>query len=143
MDYVTGVFLLMEGIRDFSRKRISLWSCLVFGACSLGFSIITERAILEFIWAEIPGLLCLILSFCTREAIGYGDGILMCALGMLYDIEELLFILFVGSSFSGVVGLVLLVVFQKNGKQEIPFVPFLFIGWLIYQGTKIVSGGIL
>ena len=99
MNYVVGVFLLVEAVRDFCTKRISLWSCLVFGGCSLGYSIIMARDFSEFLWAEIPGVFCLILSFCTKQAIGYGDGILLCAMGMFYDIRSLMFILLVGIVF--------------------------------------------
>ena len=143
MDFIVGMFLLIEGIQDFRAKRISLWRGLCFGMLGLGISIISDRPWSNVIWAEVPGLICIIISYCSRQAIGYGDGFLLCMLGTFYEIGEVLFILFVAMGFAGILGLVLLVLFQKNGKQEIPFVPFLFVGWFIFHGITWINGGIL
>ena len=81
--------------------------------------------------AFIPGAVCLVMGYCTRQAIGYGDAILLCSLGMLYSLQEILFICMTAVTLAGIVGLVLLVVFRKSGKYEIPFVPFLLAGWMV------------
>lgn len=142
MDIVTGIYLLIQSVWDIRTKKIPLWISLCFGSCSLLYSICCNRECLEFILALIPGGICFLLGYWTREAIGYGDAILLCALGMLYSLEELLSICVIAVMLAGVAGLVLLVVFRKNGKYEIPFVPFLWIGWLILFVTG-VTGGIV
>ena len=131
MDIFTGVYLLIEGLRDFRTKEISLWGSLGVGFVGLLYSISVERAWMSIILAEIPGIICLLISFCTRQSVGYGDGIL----------EDLLIICTIAIGFAGLMGLVLLVVFRKSGKYEIPFVPFLFIGWFLFYGTRLVNGG--
>jgi len=141
MDIFTGVYLLIEGLRDFRTKEISLWGSLGVGLVGLLYSISVGRAWTSIILAEIPGIICLLISFCTRQSVGYGDGILLCSLGMLYTFEDLLIICTIAIGFAGLMGLVLLVVFRKSGKYEIPFVPFLFIGWFLFYGTRLVNGG--
>ena len=85
---------------------------------------------MEYIYAFIPGLICFLLGYWTKESIGYGDAGLLCALGMLYSFENIVFICMTAVVLAGITGLILLVVFHKNGKYEIPFVPFLWMGWL-------------
>ena len=59
---------------------------------------------------------------------------------MLYSLEDLMQVLLIAVSFAGIMGGILLIVFRKNGKYEIPFVPFLFLGWLVSQGLNVVGG---
>jgi leader peptidase (prepilin peptidase)/N-methyltransferase len=93
--------------------------------------------------ALIPGIICLFLGFCTRQAVGYGDGILLCALAMLYRLEDLLCILMIAILSAGITGLFFLIVLKKRGTYEIPFVPFLFVGWLCFYWGLIVERGIM
>lgn len=141
MDIMAGVCLLIQGVWDIRTKEIPLWVSLGLGGCSFLYSVCNQREWLCICFSLIPGMICLMLGYCTRQAVGYGDGILLCALGMLYPMEELLTICLVAIVFAGFVGLVLLVVFRKNGNYEIPFVPFLFLGWLfLYVGS--LAGGV-
>lgn len=141
MKIMAGICLLIQSIWDIRAKKISLWISLCFGGCSLVYSIYCGRNWMEFVIALVPGVICFVIGYCTKESIGYGDAILLCALGMLYTFEEVLLICMTALILAGMVGLILLVVFRKNGKYEIPFVPFLLAGWIIlFIGN--LSGGI-
>ena len=140
MEIMAGVCLFLQSVWDIRTKEIPLWISLGFGCCSFLYSICYERGWSSFVFAILPGVLCLFLGFCTRQAIGYGDGILLCSLAMLYSLEDLMQVLLIAVSFAGIMGGILLIVFHKNGKYEIPFVPFLFLGWLVSQGLNVVGG---
>ena len=45
-----------------------------------------------------------------------------------------------GIFFAGIVGFILLIMFRKSGKFEIPFVPFLFLAWIIIQVIHLAGG---
>lgn len=136
MNIMAGVCLLIQGIWDIRTKEIPTWVSLGFGICGFLYSVCCYRNWSCFCLALIPGLLCLFIGFCTRQAVGYGDGILLCALAMLYTLEEILYIFIMAVCSAGIAGLFLLVIFRKNGKFEIPFVPFLFVGWLCYYAMQ-------
>lgn len=130
MKIMAGICLLIQSIWDIRTKEIPLWVSLCFGGCSFVYSVCCGRTWVEFLLALLPGLICFILGYCTRQAIGYGDAILLCSLGMLYSLHELIFICMTAVILGGITGLILLVVLKKNGRYEIPFVPFLFVGWI-------------
>ena len=88
--------------------------------------------------AVFPGILCLFIAKITQEAIGYGDGILLCGLGCVYSLEEILRVCMIASFLGGIAAIVLLVCFGKRGNYEIPFVPFLFMGWFV---DVLLTGG--
>lgn len=141
MHIVAGMYLFVQGIWDMKIKKIPLWISLGFGIFSFFYSVFCQREWISFWTALIPGGICLLLSRCTREEIGYGDGVLLCSLGMFYTLEELLCICMSAFLFAGAAGLILLLFLKKSRKFELPFVPFIFLGWVIVQGIRLIDGG--
>ena len=140
MEIMAGVCLFLQSVWDIRTKEIPLWISLGFGCCSFLYSICCERGWSSFAFAILPGILCLFLGFCTRQAIGYGDGILLCSLAMLYSLEDLMELIIIAVFFAGIMAFVLLIIFHKNRKDEVPFVPFLFLSWLILQCMHAAGG---
>lgn len=128
---VAGILLLVQGYRDIREKEIPVWVTILGGILGLVLSFMEERPILDIITAICPGIVCILLAKISREAIGYGDGILLCGLGCIYSVEEIMSVCMIASIFGGITALVLFVFFHKKGNYEIPFVPFLFLGWII------------
>lgn len=139
MEIFAGICLLIQSMWDIRTKELPLWISAVLGCCGFVYSLCTQRMGWEMVYALLPGLFCLFLGFVTRQAVGYGDGILLCALGVFYTCEELMQICTIAIVAAGFAGLILLVVFQKSGKYEIPFVPFLFLGWCICFGMDFIG----
>lgn len=140
MNLMAGICLLIQGIWDVRTKEIPTWVSLGFGICSFLYSICNQRDWICMIFALLPGIICLFIGYVTGQAIGYGDGILLCALGLLYSMEQVMNICMIASFVAGIVGLVLLSVFKKGRNYQIPFVPFLFLGWLFQYITDLNGG---
>ena len=122
---------MIQGLWDYRQRLIPTRVSVVAGIIGVVISWITERSLIDFIVACLPGILCLCIARLTNQVIGYGDGIVLCSLGTICSLEEILHILMMAFFWGGVVAIVLLVIFRKKGNYEIPFVPFLFIGWLV------------
>ncbi|MDE5866818.1 MAG: prepilin peptidase [Lachnospiraceae bacterium] len=76
----------------------------------------------------LPGVFFLLLGFCTREKVGYGDGLMLIILGLFLGFFRCFLILCVGLIFSSVFALILLI-FRKVGRNSrLPLIPFLTIG---------------
>ncbi|MBQ8626442.1 MAG: prepilin peptidase [Agathobacter sp.] len=117
--------LLIQSYWDMRYKEIPIIVTIVGGMIGCIGSVVQQRVPIDVLCAMIPGIVCLILGKVTRQAIGYGDGFLLCAMGMYVSCEGLLAILMNACIFAGVVALALLVFRRKKGKDQIPFVPFL------------------
>lgn len=127
---VAGIFLAAESICDIRDKTLP-WSITVAGIVAGVVCMIMEKRMTpELLNGLLPGAIMLVLSRLTGGAIGYGDGMLVLALGLFYEVNGLMFLLMTGIFYAGIVGLILLLFFHKKGKYELPFVPFLFLGWL-------------
>lgn len=133
--------LVIQSYWDIRYKEIPIIVTIIGGIVGVICSIVQQRVPIELLCATIPGLVSLVLGKVTRQAIGYGDGFLLCAMGMYVSCEVLLSILMNACILAGVVALALLVFRRKRGKDQLPFVPFLLAASVFHY--VIEKGGIL
>ena len=81
------------------------------------------------------GILILGGSVLTRGQVGMGDGWLLMALGCMMRMESYIQMACIGMLLAAACSGVLLLVFRKSRKTEIPLVPFLLLG---YVGGKVI-----
>lgn len=133
---INMTMLAFCSIQDIKEKEVSLWKLKIYGFLSLAvclwdiltiekdtFSLI-EKGLLGL----IPGLFLLFIAKVTKEAIGYGDGLILLFIGISLGFWESL-----GVLFTGLLGVFLtsVLVFFCCGRKKgfrIPFIPFLFTG---------------
>lgn len=123
-------FLGFNTWTDIRRKEISLAAAVVFAAGSLGWAAYTGGISVGFFIPVGISAFFLAVSVVTKGALGMGDGWLMMALGTALKTEEFLIMLLIGLGCSAVWAGILLVVLRKGRNAEIPFVPFLLLGYI-------------
>lgn len=120
-----------SAIQDIKEKRIRILPCLVGIILGIVFNLIGEKGIAAVFGGLVPGAFLLLCSAVSREAVGCGDGVILMAIGSIiggvYGAMALMDALIV----SGLVSLVLLTVKKAGRSTTIPFVPFLFAGFVI------------
>lgn len=123
--------LILNTILDMRFMRISKLSLYMGGGLGIILFIFSRSAFeKERILALLPGILCLIISLCTKEAIGKGDGLLILVMGEYLCFSHILGICMMAFFFAGALALVFRRRWKKTGRKEIPFVPFLLIGYV-------------
>ena len=137
MRLVAGGFLLLLTGHDIRYKTIPVIPVIVMGGMLLTYRVWNGTGWMELIGGCLPGGIFLLISLLTREKIGSGDGLVLLALGCGFAIEEVVGIVGGALFFAAIVAIVLLVVKKASRKTEIPFVPFLFLGFLV---TAVVTG---
>ncbi len=128
---VLGSILAVQSYHDIRKKEIPFWITAIGGVFGILFWIIEGSFSMEWFLGLVPGLLCLGYAKISREAIGYGDGLLICMMGIYLKMSSLLSLCMWAFIMAGVVALFLLVTGEKKGNQEIAFVPFLFLAFLM------------
>lgn len=130
-EIVLGIWLgALAGV-DLKNKEIPVWVCGIASIVGIGFCIMERRGVDSIVLSMIPGGVSLCFSKLTKEVIGYGDGIVFLAMAFYVSLSKLLSYLMIAFLLAGVVALVLLAVFHKRGKERIPFIPFLFVAFLM------------
>ena len=134
MDIANGIMLGVLGgfaIYDLKYKKVPVWAVLVFGAVVLGYRFYAGAGIVELLFGLVPGILLLLTAFCTRESIGYGDGMVLCVLGLFLGIKNALAVLGMALFLAALPAGLLLVLKRAGRKTELPFLPCLFAGALL------------
>lgn len=148
---LTGMVYLLCLRKDIQEKRISrkiISVYLLLALAGLGMKylymdegLLDKRIGLlkEMSLAFIPGAFALFLSWVSREAIGYGDSCLILGCGFSLGIERCMELLLWAFFFSALWSLGLLVIGRADRRQEIPFVPFLLLGWIMLLPQMMVA----
>ena len=125
------LLLLINGILDWRKGEVSLWSLGIFGAAGIGRNVwFGCRSFWETAGGAGLGILLLLTAFLTREAIGFGDGFLFCVTGIYLGFWENLNLLFSGAVLSAVILGAGILTKRVRLKDRVPLVPFLLLGFL-------------
>lgn len=131
------ILLTMLGVHaaeDIKTRRITLSFLLVFGLAGLAVQLYCRDMDFASIGlGTAVGIGILLLSILTRGSIGMGDGLVFCVTGIYLGGNRNLELLFVSLLYAGLFSLFLLVKGKgavKKRKKEIPFLPFVFLGYV-------------
>ena len=129
---VLEVFLLIEGIRDLQKHKVSMITVMIAGILGVifQFGIIQENG-LKIIGGILIGIVLLLLAKMTREKIGYGDGWIFVVTGIYMGFRNNMYLLLLSLFLASLVSICLLVFKKVNKKTELPFVSFVLPGYLL------------
>lgn len=131
------LFLGWNSIVDIKSKKISLGSllALVFVTACLFLGQIREvdasQVLGEMVLGTLVGLGLCTLSFLSGGNIGFGDGIICIALGLYIGIYRTVLSVAWAVFVSFFWAVLLLVVGKRRKSDNFPFVPFIWVGYLI------------
>lgn len=125
--YCAGLFLLAGlSAEDIKSREISVFKVLGSAGLAVLYRILSDQfSSQEIMGCLFPGALLLVLSFLTRESIGYGDGMAVIALGLWTGGWFTLAVVCTAIMLSGICGIICLV---RRKKEMIPFTPLLLLG---------------
>ena len=129
--------LIIQSVWDCRFRQIPICVTVFGGLAGLILSLWQGRDRWDIFMALIPGVVALCVGWITREAIGYGDGFLLCAMGMYLPMNHILGILMLACVLAGIAGLFLIATGKKTGKDSLPFVPFLLVASVV----EVIFGG--
>ena len=133
--YGTLLFLLFSSFLDIRKREISIPVTLLFGLAGVVYSVRSGRTMTDYLIPLGIGILILGGSVLTRGQVGMGDGWMLLALGCMLRMECYIQMACIGMLLAAAYSGVLMLVFRKNRKTEIPLVPFLLLG---YVGGRII-----
>ena len=125
------LILLVSGIYDIKNKAVSTKVLIFAGVVSLVCGICQlyyGTTIYSEICSLIPGGIVLALAYLTKEQIGYGDGLMILALGPVFGLINVIIGLCAAFVISALFSMVLLISKKAGKKSSLPFLPFLTAG---------------
>lgn len=124
------LFLGVNAIYDILFRNIVLGTIPVFLIIGIVLCIFGEEKNVMVFLAFLPGALLLLTGRFTKEAIGYGDGLVVLVLGIYLGIWETCEVVLGALGISGLYSTVLLAGKKKGLHQEFPWIPCLLIAYV-------------
>lgn len=125
-------FLCLCAVFDLKEKEIPLIFIIVGMAGGIGFNVwqfwygtVSVKEVGSFF---LPGIFFVLISWGTKEKVGYGDGLLLFITGLFAGFYKCFAGVCIGLVFSAASALLLLAVHKVKKDSRIPFVPFLAAG---------------
>lgn len=137
---IAGVFLLIGSMFDIRERKVPVWLLTIGLICGLGIEIMNVITNSIFWWGwitdSLPGIFALMVALITREQVGYGDGWILLFLGWLAGCKSIVMITAWALGICFVISMILLISKRGGRNTQIPFIPLLFIGYLIVFGSR-------
>lgn len=135
---IGGLLLGVLAWLDIRTKKVSLVLVGILAVMMLGMRIASfETGSGTGIWIAklfvglLPGGISLFCSYITRGQIGMGDGFVLAALGLGLGFRNVMVLWGVALCMAAVFAIFLLVFKRAGKKTELPFVPCLFLGYVL------------
>lgn len=157
---VLVLFFIFNSILDIKDRKVSLGSCVFIGvigvsillydiSCGLyadnmnmfcagmfdgtlgGFGNICVFLIMMLLCRCILGILVIFAGYKGLFSIGGGDGMVIMTIGIFQGVMGTIRIVFWGLFLSAILGICLMIAGKVKRNTELPFVPFLFLGYIL------------
>lgn len=116
---------------DIKHKMIPVAPVVLISAILLLYGWWEGQSIAGLAAGILPGGMLLLLAYCTGESIGAGDGIVFCMIGAGCGFTRTITILGGALLLAAIVAGMLLVIKKAERKTELPFLPSVFLSFLL------------
>ncbi len=132
MKIAGAMLLVLLTVIDIKTKRVPrIFLGIAIGSVCILCLFGGAEEIIRSVLGAVIGLMFVVFSYITKEAIGYGDSWLMVWLGMLLGGWKLCILLFIAFTSAAMIGTLEIIRQKSFGKNSrIAFVPYLLWGYI-------------
>lgn len=120
-------------VEDIRRRSVRIVPLILAAIAGLVLHLYFGRI---SVWSLLGGLGIgagmYVVSVASKERVGKGDALLLAVTGIFLGFWDNLLLLWLASFLAMAAGVVAVLVFRKNRHYELPFIPFVFVGFLVF-----------
>lgn len=125
-------FLFICAFIDKKQKEIPLFLPIIGLIIGFVLSILAkELSVFQITFGCMLGGVALLIAKLTKQAIGYGDGMILVCTGVALGFWKNLIVLCIAIVICACTCALLMFVKRKKKKDEVAFIPFLFTGYVL------------
>lgn len=129
--WMMGICLLFCSLCDWKKGGVRTWLLLGMTVATLGYVIgCSGESIRSILFGGLLGGVFLLVSFCSKEEFGYADSWMLSILGLFLGGKKVLLLAVLAFFAAGLWALCGMIFRHWNRKKTIPFIPFLFLGYM-------------
>lgn len=130
---------ILAGI-DLRCKKIPIWLLAVSGIIMTSVSLYQAFMVgmqdMQLLWGMLPGVGMVLIALISKKA-GWADGVVLVLLGVMVGFRACAFSFILSMLMISLVSLVLLISKRVSQNTKLPYLPFLWIGYLAQAAMKL------
>lgn len=120
----------MLAVQDYRKKSLPRVILIVLFAASVGFRMYLGEELISWVLCVLPGMLFFLISYVTKEGVGYGDSYVILILGIYLGIRNTIGICMIAVLCMALLSMVGMAFWHWKRTKRLPFLPFLALGCL-------------
>ena len=137
-----ALWLGILAFMDIRRRRVPIWLLVVSGMFVTCASVCEiwkgSMGGTEILWGILPGFVLLLTAALSKKA-GLADGVVLLLLGVMTGFRECTFSFTFSMLAISVISLALLMMKRVGKNTKMPYLPFLWVGYLAQAALKLVT----
>ena len=127
-----GIYLLVLAVIDIKNKKLPITVLLAGVIFVPAFMLVcSEMGLRHHIFGLIPGVVFFLISFVSRGQVGSADCLIILLSGACLGIGMIVVMLSVAFVSIALTSLMMLAARKLNRKSTLPFIPFIFLGYIV------------
>lgn len=142
MNISLGITLLLCAAQDMRKKKVFLWM-IILGAVLVAVCVpfCHTYSLIDRLGGLAVGGGVVLISKLTQGKIGLGDGLLLCVTGIGLGFWGNLELFGVALFLASILAIFLLVFRMADRNKSFPFIPFMFIGYVVIYIANYLAAG--
>ena len=128
-------------LEDYKTRTIDVRKVVFFGIVGLVISFFKgQYSFLSMLGGVLIGIFFYILSIVSKEKIGKGDAIIIAATGAYLGFVNTIILVWISSVLALIAGLIVVRRHKLNNEPELPFIPFMLLGYVLMLTIGTIRG---
>jgi len=125
-------FLAINTYTDIKKKKISIMVSVIFFIVGMVLTLVSkEHTLVSVLGGLGVGALLILMGKISRQAVGFGDGIIFLVTGLYLGFVRNLVLLLYGLVICALASIIFLVIRKFKMKDKIPFAPFILTSFIM------------
>lgn len=127
------IFLAVAAYEDYKTEKISMILILTGAAISIAAAVINNDNIMQILYGILTGNAVLLIGYASREAVGYGDGLIFIITGIFLGWMNNIILIAGSLLLAAVCSMILMALRIKKRTDRIAFAPFILGAYVLIK----------
>lgn len=131
------IFLAAAAYEDYKTEKISMILIMTGAAISIAAAVINKDNIMQILYGILTGNAILLIGYASREAVGYGDGLIFIITGIFLGWMNNIILIAGSLLLAAVCSIILMALRIKKRTDRIAFVPFILGAYVLMKAMSV------
>lgn len=131
------IFLAAAAYEDYKTEKISMILIMTGAVISIAAAVINKDNIMQILYGILTGNAILLIGYASREAVGYGDGLIFIITGIFLGWMNNIVLIAGSLLLAAVCSMILMALRIKKRTDRIAFAPFILGAYVLMKAMSV------